>query len=76
MERAFEETPAAEVTAAGHGAKRRRQRRKPTAAALPAPLPEIAVPLPELPAAVRHEDFAPDRPNRRRTPSKEAGGAA
>jgi sec-independent protein translocase protein TatB len=72
VERAFEEPPAADVATpaapatAGEAAAT-------APAAPPQPLPDIAVPLPEPPAAVSHEDFARAAPP---APASKAGGGA
>jgi sec-independent protein translocase protein TatB len=69
VERAFEEAPAADTAPAatlpGDAAS-------PAPAALQEPLPEIAVPPPEPPAAVAHEDLVPAEP----PPAQKAGGGA
>jgi len=59
VERAFEETPAADATPPAAPAV---DTARPPPAALPEPLPQIAVPLPEASAAVTHEDFAAAAP--------------
>ena len=71
VERAFDETPAAD---AGAPAVPAAEAASPPPAAVPepAPLPEIAVPLPQPPTAVSHEDFAPVAS----PPAEKAGGSA
>ena len=74
VERAFEETPAAEVHAPAAPAA---EAASATPAAAPEPpLPAIELPLPEPPAAVSHEDFAPAEPPPAKEPAKQAGGGA
>ena len=75
MERAFEETPAADSPPPAAPAV---DAASPTLAApsepeLPLPLPAIEVPLPEPPAAVTNEDFAPAEPPPTKGPAKQAG---
>ena len=70
VERAFEETPAAEATPPAAPSA---DAESPTPAALPEPpLPPIDVPPPEPPVPVTNEDFAPAEP----APVKKAGGGA
>ena len=75
VERAFEEAPAADATAPAAPAA---DAASPTPAALPepAPLPAIEVPLPEPPAAVSSEDFAPAAPPPANLAEKKAGSGA
>ena len=75
VERAFEETPAADATAPAAPAA---DAASPPPAALPepAPLPAIEVPLPEPPVAVTNEDFAPAEPPPAKGPAKQAGSGA
>jgi sec-independent protein translocase protein TatB len=70
VERAFEETPAAEAHAPAAPAA---EAASPTPAAAPEPpLPAVELPLPEPPAAVSHEDFASAEP----PPVNKAGSGA
>jgi sec-independent protein translocase protein TatB len=69
VERAFEEPPAADATPPAAPAA---DAASPPPAVLPEPLPQIAVPLPEPPASVTHEDFAAAAP----PPAQKAGGGA
>ncbi len=69
VERAFEEAPAADTAPA---ATPPADAANPAPAALPEPLPEIAVPPPEPPVTVAHEDLVPAEP----PPAQKAGGGA
>src|SRR5271169_481190 len=72
VERAFEETPAANAAAPAASSA---EAASPTPGALPEPtlpLPAIEVPLPEPPVAITSEDFAPAAP----PPANKAGSGA
>ncbi len=75
VERAFEETPAADSAPPAAPAV---DAANPTPAALPepTPVPAIDVPLPEPPAAVSEADFATVEPTPAKMDEKKAGGGA
>ena len=56
--------------------RRRAMRPPPAGTAEVTPLPEINVPLPELPAPVTEKDFAPAEPPPAKETKKQAGGGA
>ncbi len=69
-----EAKPAESVSATPDGATLPAGIVPPAADVPPAPLPEIKVPLPELPAAVTHEDFAPAKLAATKKTAKKAAG--